>query len=47
MDAELVHGWKFVVNERTCGNFGDGAGVEHGEDGWRGQSGEKRFAESR
>ena len=34
-------------NERTCGNSGDEAGVERGEDGWRGRSGRNWFAESR
>ena len=35
MDAKLVQGWKLVINERSCGNFGDRAGSERGEGGWR------------
>ena len=27
MDAKLVQGWKLVINERSCGNFGDMAGL--------------------
>ena len=34
MDAELIQGCKLVVNERSCGNVGDGAGGERGEGGW-------------
>ena len=47
MDAKLVQGWKLVINERSCGNFGDKAGSEHGEGGWRRRSGGKWFAENR
>ena len=34
-------GWKLMVNERSCGNFGDGAGAERGKGGLRRRSGGK------
>ena len=39
MDMKLVPGWTLVTKERSCGNFGDRAGSERREGGWRRRSG--------
>ena len=44
---DWCRGWKLIVNGRSGGNFGDGAGAKRGEGGWRRRSGGKWFAGSR